>query len=142
MNKKKWMISAIFNNWLLKSNFHIQNQPNRHASSLVNSFLTSNSIKSRPELPGAMDIYMRPNKTTPLKYLGHGIVETKKARYWCQKMNCSIYLAENGSKSYIQYVEIVFWMDHCGQSFLECALFRFFEARIYILFLNHTRDQI
>ena len=105
-NKKAWMTSALFSDWLVDFDAYIGKTPGRHVLLLMDNCSAHGSQDSQPELRNVSILFFPPNTTSRLQPLDAGIIAAIKLRYRRRQMEFAVDMAEVG-KGDIYKVDIL-----------------------------------
>ena len=80
-NKKAWMTTALFFNWLQRFDNYVGNQEGRRVALLIDNCSAHGSIETLPVLYNVDVIFLPPKTTSKLQPLDTGIIVALKLRY-------------------------------------------------------------
>lgn len=89
-NKKAWMTSEIFFDWLRKFQMYISKTPNRKALLLIDNCSAHGTEGNLPMLPNIEVVFLPPNCTSKIQPMDAGIIAALKLRYKRMQMDYAL----------------------------------------------------
>lgn len=93
-NKKAWMTSALFFEWLRRFERYIQRKPNRKVVLLLDNCSAHGRMESLPEMENVRVVFLPPNTTSKVQPMDAGIIASMKVKYRRYQMDRALGLSE------------------------------------------------
>lgn len=131
-NKKAWMTSDLFMNWLQRFNAWIARKPDRKVILLIDNCSAHGNDTNIPHLSNVTVKFLPPNTTSKIQPLDAGIIASLKLRYRAFQLERALDLID-------QDVKAIYKVDILSAMFMVKTIWSDMDAKVIDNCWRHTK---